>query len=247
MPRRINQEFYDRLGTRWFEDEKHPIALLRAETRFRNPWIIDRLAKEFPGPCNVVDVGCGGGLTSAPLSELGYKVVGLDLSVGSLSAARTKSGPFGPLYGRMDAREIAIRDAWADAVLCTDLLEHVEDPGAVVQECSRILRPGGLFVFYTFNRTVWSWIFAKKAIDWIFKDGPKDIHLSHMFIRPSEMQEYCRGAGLRVESMEGIAPQLDARALYTLLIERRVPDDLRFRSTKSLRIAYMGVAKKEEN
>lgn len=245
MPRRINQDFYDRLGSRWFEDESHPIALLRAETRFRNPWIIDRLKSEFAGPCNVVDVGCGGGLTSRPLSELGYNVVGLDLSVGSLRAARTKSGPAGPLYAHMDARKIAIRDAWADVVLCMDLLEHVEDPGAVVLECSRILRRGGLFIFYTFNRTGWSWLFAKKAIDWIFKDCPRDVHLFRMFIRPSEMEEYCRAAGLRVESMTGVAPDLSIRVLSVLLLKRRVPHELRFRATRSLQVAYMGVARKE--
>ena len=87
----INNAFYDDLGHRWFEDDGHAIALLRAEGRLKLAYTHEVLARHGIGPgARVLDVACGGGLIALPLAEAGYRVEGIDLSGSSLEEARRR-------------------------------------------------------------------------------------------------------------------------------------------------------------
>src|ERR1700752_4950194 len=81
----VNNDIYHQLGERWYQAQDDPIALLRAESRTRNPWIDGHIRRAFPpGEIKVLDIGCGGGFLSNLLSEAGFTVTGLDASVESL-------------------------------------------------------------------------------------------------------------------------------------------------------------------
>ncbi len=84
----VNNTVYEALGERWYSAQDDPIALLRAESRLRNPWIATEIRRAFGGaPADVLDIGCGGGFLSNHLGALGHRVTGLDASIDALAIA----------------------------------------------------------------------------------------------------------------------------------------------------------------
>ncbi|HEX7671209.1 MAG TPA: class I SAM-dependent methyltransferase, partial [Polyangiaceae bacterium] len=142
----VNNDIYSTLGARWYEADDDPVALLRAEARLRNPWVAKTITEELPGKsCSVLDLGCGGGFLSNHLATLGHRVTGLDEAKDSLrvAAGRDESGTV--RYDHGDATNLPYEPGAFDVVCAMDFLEHVEDPGRVVAEASRVLSPSGLF------------------------------------------------------------------------------------------------------
>src|SRR5689334_14770403 len=88
MKRSINNQFYEELDKKWLDAIDHPVALLRAENRLRNPWIAEMIQKEKKGPCKILDIGCGAGFLTNYLSMYGHEVHGVDLSPSSLEIAK---------------------------------------------------------------------------------------------------------------------------------------------------------------
>ena len=135
----INNDFYETLGDKWLTASDHPIALLRAENRLRNPWI----ASKLPSSSKVLDMGCGAGFLTQELANLGHEVTGVDLSEQSLKIARKLDSK--STYIKADVTKVPLESGSFDAVCAMDLLEHVENPKAVVQEASRLLKPEDYF------------------------------------------------------------------------------------------------------
>ena len=237
----INNRFYDELGERWHTDCHHPIALLRAENRLRNPWIAERVG----APAKILDIGCGAGLLTNHLASLGHTVYGIDLSCASLDVARSKDGTQSVIYLHADATEIPLQEAMFDAVCAMDLLEHVPHPEKVVAEASRLLRPGGLFFFHTFNRNFWSWLLAIKGVAWCVRNTPPHMHVYPLFIRPQEMEMMCGNKGLRVKEWKGVCPKFWTRPFWKMVVTRSVSEDFQFQFVRSLTTGYCGVATKD--
>src|SRR5690606_14398436 len=93
-----------------------------------------------------------------------------------------------------------------DVITAMDFLEHVESPDQVIMEFSRVLKPGGMFFFHTFNRNPISWLVVIKLLEWFVKNTPKNMHVINLFIKPRELEEYCLKARIKVFEMKGIAP-----------------------------------------
>ncbi len=234
----INNAFYEELGDKWLTASDHPIALLRAENRLRNPWI----ASKLPSSSKVLDMGCGAGFLTHELASAGHEVTGVDLSEESLNIARkldTKG-----TYLRADVTAIPLESGSFDAVCAMDLLEHVENPKAVVQEASRLLKPGGLFFFHTFNRTFLSWLIVIKGVEWCVKNAPPDMHILRLFIKPEELKIICEEHGMVTEEFRGLNVKVNSRAFWQMVFKRTVPEDLEFEFTNSLKIGYSGFARK---
>ena len=234
----INNAFYEELGDQWLTATDHPIALLRAENRLRNPWI----ASKLPSSCKILDMGCGAGFLTRELSNLGHQVVGVDLSEESLKIA-CKLDPK-TTYLRADVTAVPFESKSFDAVSAMDLLEHVENPTAVIQEASRLLKPGGLFFFHTFNRTFLSWLIVIKGVEWCVKNAPPDMHIHRLFIKPAELQKICEDLGLKQEEIKGLNVKVLSKAFWQMVLKRTVPDDLEFVFTDSLKVGYSGFARK---
>ena len=124
-----------------------------------------------------------------------------------------------------------------------DFLEHVERPADVIKEFSRVLKPGGLFIFHTFNRNPLAHLVIIKVVEWVVKNTPKHMHVIDLFIKPQELRNYCELAQLEPRDMVGIKPVFSSIPLSNIFTGI-VPKSLKFELTKSLLLSYMGYAVK---
>jgi 2-polyprenyl-6-hydroxyphenyl methylase/3-demethylubiquinone-9 3-methyltransferase len=242
--RPVNNAIYDTLGSRWYAAEDDPVALLRAESRLRNPWVLERIVTHRGASARVLDVGCGGGLLSNHLAKAGLEVHGLDASRESLAVAERYDETRSVRYVLGDALHLPYHDASFDVVCAMDFLEHVEDPAGVIREAARVLRPNGTFFFHTFNRNWLAWLVVIKGVEWFVKNTPPDLHVLRLFLKPGEVSAWCEDFGLLVRELHGSAPVVFSRAFLRLLTSGEVSDDFRFRFTRSTLLAYTGYAVK---
>ena len=240
----INNQLYDQLGERWYGADDDPVALLRAESRLRNPWVVSRLRERHGSTSRLLDIGCGAGFLSNALAREGFDVVGIDASDASLTIARSHDETNRVRYDVGDALALPYPAASFDAVSAMDFLEHVEDPAAVVAEAARVLRPGGTFFFHTFNRNLLAWLIVIKGVEWFVKNTPPHMHLLRLFVKPAELRAMCGNNGLSVVEIHGSAPVVWSKAFFRMLATRIVPPDFRFKVTNSTLIGYTGFAER---
>jgi len=238
----VNNAIYDELGDRWYSARDDPVALLRAESRLRNPWLADKLSRSHGPAARVLDIGCGAGFLSNYLANAGFEVTGLDASRSSIEVASRHDVTGRAQYVLGDALLRPFADCSFDAVCAMDFLEHVEHPVRAIAEASRVLRPGGTFFFHTFNRNPLAWLVIIKGVEWFVRHTPKDLHVLRLFIKPRELAALCAQHDLWVSELHGSEPVVLSRAFWRMLLTGVVPDDFRFRFTRSTLIAYTGYA-----
>jgi len=194
---------FEELAHRWWDPQSefkplHEINPLRLE-------YIDRHVS-LSGK-QVLDVGCGGGLLSEGMALQGARVTGIDLGEAPLSVARLhllESG-LDVEYRRISVEALAAeRPASYDAVTCMEMLEHVPDPASVVSACAGLVRPGGTVCFSTINRNPKSFLFAIVGAEYVLKLLPRGTHEYARFIRPSELEQWTRSAGLQTRDIVGM-------------------------------------------
>jgi 2-polyprenyl-6-hydroxyphenyl methylase/3-demethylubiquinone-9 3-methyltransferase len=156
----------------------------------------------------VLDVGCGGGILCESMAECGATVTGIDMGKAPLAVARLHAmeTDLEIDYLQTTAEELAASSAGSfDTVTCMEMLEHVPDPSSVIQACKQLLKPGGSVYFSTINRNPKSFLFAIIGAEYLMKMLPPGTHDYSKFIRPSELDIWCREAGLDVISIQGIS------------------------------------------
>jgi 2-polyprenyl-6-hydroxyphenyl methylase / 3-demethylubiquinone-9 3-methyltransferase len=244
---RVNNRWYADLGAKWYAAQDTPIALLRAESRHRNPWIAEELGRAFGGaPCRVLDLGCGAGFLSNYLAARGHQVTGIDTTPENLTVARANDGSRTARYELGDACALPYVDASFDVVCAMDLLEHVEDPERVIAEASRVLAPGGLFVFHTFNRTWQARLVVIQGVAWFVKNAPDDLHVLRLFVTPDELRAMCAAQGFEPPVIHGSRPRF-RWPLWRMLLTGKVGDDFAFTTTPSTKLGYTGIARRGES
>jgi 2-polyprenyl-6-hydroxyphenyl methylase/3-demethylubiquinone-9 3-methyltransferase len=112
--RPVNNALYQTLGARWYDANDDPVALLRAESKLRNPWVAEQIASAFgPGPRTVLDVGCGAGFLSNYLAQAGHRVTGIDAAPGTLDVARAHDHTHSARYETgWRCRTKTVRSTW---------------------------------------------------------------------------------------------------------------------------------------
>lgn len=157
----------------------------------------------------VLDVGCGGGILADSLARSGAYATGIDLSTKVLRIAQlhamdaeTKNVKYREISAEAMAAE---QPAGFDVVTCMEMLEHVPDPGAVLQACATLLKPGGKLFLSTLNRTPAAFAVAIVGAEYVARLLPKGTHDYKQFIRPSELAAWLRAAGLRLDDVIGLA------------------------------------------
>ena len=240
----INNAFYEELKEKWYSDWEHPIALLRKENETRNPWILETIDKVLGPGQLILDVGCGGGFLTNTLAQAGHKAVGIDLSPNSLKMAESQDRTGNARYIQADALQLPFADGSFDAVCAMDLLEHVEEPSQVIAEAARVLKPGGLFFFHTFNRNWLSWLIVIKGVEWCVPNTPRDLHVLDLFIKPKELKNWCLQHEIQVQCMKGLIPKL-SWAFWRSFARRKVDEKVAFRFSTSLKTGYLGFGIKE--
>lgn len=236
--KKINNDFYHDLGEKWVEASNHPVALLRAENRLRNPWILSHLKSK----CHVADLGCGAGFLTNALAQAGHQVTGVDLSKSTLEIAQKHDTTGTVTYIQADVTASHLPSKQFDVVCAMDLLEHVTEPQKVVREAARLLKPAGLFFFHTFNRTFLSWLLVIKGVDWFIKNAPKNMHVYHLFIKPEELVQWCEIEGMKIQEMKGVGLNWSRWSTWKMALTRDVSEKLEFRFNSSLKMGYSGFA-----
>ncbi len=194
---------FNALASRWWDPEGdfrplHEINPLRLD------WIRQHVA--LPDKA-VVDIGCGGGILTESLAAAGADVMGIDMADGPLSVARLHRVESGASvnYEQTTAEALAAsKPAEFDVVTCLEMLEHVPDPSQVVRSCAELVKPGGDVFFSTINRNPKSFVFAIVGAEYVLKLLPAGTHAYEKFIRPSELEEWARIAGLELRSSIGM-------------------------------------------
>jgi 2-polyprenyl-6-hydroxyphenyl methylase / 3-demethylubiquinone-9 3-methyltransferase len=242
----INNDFYDELGTGWFEDDTHAVALLRQESLIKIDYVKSVLAHcGVTKDARILDVGCGGGFVSLSLAEAGFEVKGVDISPNTIAVAkRYGANEARATFEVGDALQLREGDESADVVMLLDILEHVKNYGGTIDEARRVLKPGGLLFFHTFNRTFLGWLLAAEGIKFIVRDCPPRLHVAHMFIKPEELKQRLGEAGFAQQGVTGIRLDFASRAFVRALLTRRISKELRFKYTNSLGVGYIGYARK---
>ncbi|MFP5491240.1 MAG: bifunctional 2-polyprenyl-6-hydroxyphenol methylase/3-demethylubiquinol 3-O-methyltransferase UbiG [Bacteriovoracia bacterium] len=242
---KVNNDIYHEYGDRWYTADDDPIALLRAESKAKTPWTLAQITKHkhLHGKARVLDVGCGAGFLSNELALHGLSVTGVDISQESINVAKRFDKTGSVIYQTADAYHLPFPDESFEVVTAMDFLEHIEDPERVIKEFSRVLKPGGIFIFHTFNRNLLAHLIIIKFVEWVVKNTPKNMHVIRLFIKPAELNDYCHKANLQVKEMVGIRPSLRTITFKSLLTGI-VPQGLRFKLCSSLLLSYMGIAEK---
>ncbi len=155
----------------------------------------------------MVDVGCGGGILTEGLAKLGADALGIDLSEELIDIADLHGLESGvnAHYHKISAEALAEQQPESfDHVTCMEMLEHVPDPGSIISACATLVKPGGMVFFSTLNRKPKAYLLAILAAEHILQMLPKGTHDYKTFIKPSELSQSARAAGLELQGMIGI-------------------------------------------
>jgi 2-polyprenyl-6-hydroxyphenyl methylase/3-demethylubiquinone-9 3-methyltransferase len=194
---------FSALAHRWW-DPTSEFKPLHAINPLRLGWIESITNLEGK---RVLDVGCGGGILAESLSKAGATVTGIDLSTKALKVAELHQLESGTTvrYRSISAEDLAKEEPHSyDVVTCMEMLEHVPDPASVVRACANLCKPGGHIFFSTLNRNPKSYLFAIIGAEYILQLLPKGTHQYEKFIKPSELAQFTRAAGLEVLQLKGM-------------------------------------------
>lgn len=154
-----------------------------------------------------LDVGCGGGILTEALAKEGAAATGIDLSHEVLEVARLHALESQLLvnYQEISVEAFAEKNAHTfDVVTCMEMLEHVPDPVSVVNACAQLVTPGGYVFFSTLNRNAMSYLQAIVGAEYILRMLPRGTHDYEKFIKPAELSQWARNAGLQIKDMTGL-------------------------------------------
>lgn len=195
---------FDALASRWWDPEGE-FRPLHEMNPIRLQWIDSRC-----GGLNglrVVDIGCGGGILAESMAASGADVTGADLAAAPLEVAKLHLLESGE---KVEYLQIAVEDLAAkragqyDVVTCMEMLEHVPDPTAVIAACAKLAKPGGDIFFSTINRNPKSFFMAIVGAEYVMRLLPRGTHEYARFIRPSELENWARTAGLNAAGISGL-------------------------------------------
>jgi 2-polyprenyl-6-hydroxyphenyl methylase / 3-demethylubiquinone-9 3-methyltransferase len=207
---------FDALGADWW-DPDGPMAPLHRLNPTRIAWLRDTIAAHFrhtgggdEPPLKglaVLDIGCGAGLLSEPLSRLGAEVTGLDPAPTSIDIARAHAAATGarPTYLAGTVESLAQEGRQFDVVLAMEVVEHVADVPAFVAAAASLIKPGGLFALSTLNRTLKSFALAIVGAEYVLRWLPAGTHRWEQFVTPHELAAALRAAGLKETQRRGMS------------------------------------------
>lgn len=194
---------FDDVAQIWW-DPKGEMGTLHTINPLRMKFITDVL--DLAGK-KVLDVGCGGGILTEALAKCGAQATGIDLSKESLEAAKIHAAQQGLNidYRYENIEETASKHAGEfDAITCMEMLEHVPEPGKIIDACARLLKPGGHAFFSTINRTPKAFLFVIFGGEYVLRLLPRGTHTYKKLIRPSELKLWSQHSGLEFRRLASL-------------------------------------------
>jgi 2-polyprenyl-6-hydroxyphenyl methylase / 3-demethylubiquinone-9 3-methyltransferase len=192
-----------------------PMAALHKFNPVRLAYIRDQAAARFSRDprrldclkgLRVLDIGCGGGILSEPLSRLGADIVGVDPAAENIEIARAHADEqeLAIDYRAGTAEELAEANERFDVVLAMEVVEHVADISLFVSTCAAMVKPGGLMIAATLNRTLKSFALAIVGAEYVLRWLPRGTHQWDKFVTPRELETAIENSGLRVTGERGV-------------------------------------------
>ncbi len=211
---------FSRLSGHWW-DQRGPMAALHRLNPVRLAYVRDRVAAHFgrdPKRLNsleglrLLDIGCGGGILTEPLARLGAAVVGADPSERNIAVARQHAEQARlPIDYRCATAEILAEAGEAfDVVLAMEVVEHVADVGLFIDLAASMVKPGGLMIVATLNRTIKSFALAIVGAEYILRWLPRGTHQWDKFVTPNELDIAITKSGMQVIDETGVSYNLFA-------------------------------------
>jgi 2-polyprenyl-6-hydroxyphenyl methylase/3-demethylubiquinone-9 3-methyltransferase len=205
---------FERMARTWW-DERGPMATLHKFNPVRLAYIRDQAAAHFArdpkqAGClkglRILDIGCGGGILSEPLARLGAAMVGADPAETNIEVARAhaEQGGLSIDYRATTAESLADAGERFDIVLAMEVVEHVSDVDLFVRRCAEMVKPGGMMVAATLNRTMKSFALAIVGAEYILRWLPRGTHRWDKFVTPEELETAMSHADLRVVDERGV-------------------------------------------
>jgi 2-polyprenyl-6-hydroxyphenyl methylase / 3-demethylubiquinone-9 3-methyltransferase len=181
----------------------------------RLSWIRDRVVAHFGRDARevralsgltVIDIGCGGGLLSEPLVRLGARVTGIDPAAENIGVARRHAERAGLAidYRVETVEDVAAAGGSFDIVFAMEVVEHVADVRTFIAACERVLKPGGLLLMSTLNRTLRSFALAIVGAEYLLRWLPRGTHRWDKFLTPDELADEVERAGLETADSKGL-------------------------------------------
>jgi len=207
-------ERFARHAADWW-DARGPMAALHKFNPVRLAYIRDQAAARFGrdpkkldclAGLRMLDIGCGGGILSEPLARLGASMVGADPAQENIAIARAhaEEGGLAIDYRASTAEALAEAGETFDVVLAMEVVEHVADVDLFVAACAGMVRPGGLMIAATLNRTLKSFALAIVGAEYVLRWVPRGTHQWDKFVTPQELETAVENAGLRVSGERGV-------------------------------------------
>jgi 2-polyprenyl-6-hydroxyphenyl methylase/3-demethylubiquinone-9 3-methyltransferase len=230
---------FSRLASQWW-DARGPMAPLHKFNPIRLGYVRDRITDHFGrdpkrldslAGLRILDIGCGGGILSEPLARLGSAVVGADPSESNIAVAREHAAQSGLTIDYRDTTAEALAEASEafDVVLAMEVVEHVADVGLFVDLAASMVKPGGLMIVATLNRTMKSFALAIVGAEYILRWLPRGTHQWDKFVTPNELEIAIEQSGLQLTDQTGV--------IYNLLADR-------WQLSTDMDVNYMVVAEK---
>ena len=223
-------------------DARGPFAPLHRFNPARLAFVRDRAAERFGrtvkarepfAGLTLLDVGCGGGLIAEPMRRMGFEVTAVDASAENIGTARAHAEQQGLdiAYRAATVEQLEAEGAGPfDVVLTMEVIEHVADPEAFVRACSRLVKPGGMMIVATLNRTLKALALGKVAAEYVLRWVPAGTHDWRQFIKPDELRLMLSQEPVAVTGPYGLA--------YDLLADR-------WREGEDADINYMMIATRD--
>jgi 2-polyprenyl-6-hydroxyphenyl methylase/3-demethylubiquinone-9 3-methyltransferase len=207
-------ERFSRIAAEWW-DPKGKFAPLHKFNPVRLGFIRDqalhrfsrdpRARRPFEG-LRLLDIGCGGGLLSEPMSRLGFEVVGVDASARNIGTAGAHAAQVGVEidYRCSTAEDLKAAGERFDLILNMEVIEHVADPGQFLRDCAAMLKPGGLMIVATLNRTLKAFALAKVGAEYVLRWLPAGTHDWGKFLKPEELRGFLADQPLTLDGPFGV-------------------------------------------
>jgi 2-polyprenyl-6-hydroxyphenyl methylase / 3-demethylubiquinone-9 3-methyltransferase len=255
----IDNDLYDDLGVHGWWDQDGPQHGLHQMNPMRTGYFHDRLQAEGVGvqvqpdkqQPMIVEIGCGGGIVSEAMASLGYRVHGIDISAGSISVAQAHSASTfnkeqmqNLTYTVGNAYNLPLESQYADVIIMSDVLEHLDDLPKALAEVKRVLKPGGVFLFDTFNRTFLSWFFGIFGAQLLLGIVPNHCHDWDLFIKPNELDILLENNDIRIQHLSGFDVWFNPFYLLWSKFTGRNRLPMHFSLVNSLSVQYIGQAVK---
>ena len=214
---------FERIAETWW-DADGPFWPLHRLNALRSGYLREHLAAHFGrdplvasplAGLRVLDIGCGGGILAESMARLGARVTGIDIVARNVAIATRHARATGL---DIDYRPVAVEslgdEAPFDVVLNMEVVEHVSGLEAFMASCAARVRPGGLMVVATLNRTLKAWLFAIVGAEYVLRWLPRGTHQWRKFVTPAEIEAHCHAGGLEVTRRTGVRMNPFSRQLH---------------------------------